>query len=77
MIDKNQFKTLAAYNDRLQGFLQDGYHIIVTYNDDTLVMAKLRHHNGNRITLKLYVRQGRIVQYTNNVTILDQTLCKP
>lgn len=58
-------KSLAAYQDRLQGFIKDDYDICYIHAGVTLNMTKLRHRrNGNIVTLKLYA-DGRLVQHTN------------
>lgn len=67
MTDNRKLKCLAAFIERQQGLLQDGYHVLVNYTSDTLCMTKLRHHNGNRITLKLDMMDGILSQRTNNI----------
>lgn len=69
--DRKQ-KGLAALNERLQGFLQDGYHVIISYKDETLCLVKLRHHNGNRITIKLDIPSGELSQLTNHIKVFHQ-----
>lgn len=68
-------KGLAAFSERLQGFLLDYYHIQVKYEDADLCLVKLYHHNGNRITLKYLRKESRVVQYTNNIRVFDQKMC--
>lgn len=70
-----QLKGLAIYQERLQDLLNDGYHVIVSYNDNRLVLNKLRHHNGNRIVLKLTFDDGRISQHTNHVQVYSEKVC--
>lgn len=72
--DRKQ-KGLAALNERLQGFLQDGFHVIVSYKDEQLCLVKLRHHNGNRISLKLDIPNGELSQFTNNIKVFNQKMC--
>lgn len=72
--DRKQ-KGLAALNERLQGFLEDGYHIIINYKDDGLCLVKLRHHNGNRIIIKLDRQSGILSQLTNNIEVFNQKVC--
>lgn len=74
VFDRKQ-KGLAALNERVQGFLNDGYHIIINYKDDVLCLVKLRHHNGNRITLKLDMVSGELSQLTNNIRNYHQKVC--
>lgn len=72
--DANHIKAYAAYYERLQGFLDDGYHETVRYTDDKLLLSKLRHHNGNRIMLKLSLDDGELSQHTNNVKVFCQKM---
>ena len=67
-----QLKGLAIYQGRLQDLLNDGYHVIVSYNDNRLVLNKLRHHNGNKIVLKLTFDDGRISQLTNHIQVYSE-----
>ena len=43
-------KGLAAFRERVQGFLSDGYHCSFTVEQDDLFFVKLYHRNGNRIS---------------------------
>ena len=70
-----QLKGLAIYQGRLQDLLNDGYHVIVSFNDNRIVLNKLRHHNGNRIVLKLTFDDGRISQTTNQVPVYSEKVC--
>lgn len=70
-----KMKALAALNERVQGFLNDGYHVIIDYNDDTLRFVKLRHHNGNRIVVKLDITNGILSQYTNHIRNYEEKVC--
>lgn len=70
-----RLKGLAIYQGRLQDLLNDGYHVIVTYSDRHLVLNKLRHHNGNKIVLKLTLDDGRISQTTNQIPVYSEKVC--
>lgn len=72
--DRKQ-KALNALAERVQGLLKDGYHIMVKYQDESLCLIKLRHHNGNRITLKLYITSGELSQLTNHIPVFSQKVC--
>ncbi len=64
---ENYQKGLALFSQRVQDLLADGYHVVVKYEHDDLYLIKLRHHNGNKITLKFNVKQGIISQLTNYI----------
>lgn len=72
--DRKQ-KGLAALSERVQGFLSDGYHVLINYKDDHTCLVKLRHHNGNRILLKLDFESGYLSQLTNNIRNYHQKVC--
>ena len=62
-------KGLELYNQRVQDLLADGYHVVVKFNGFSLCMVKLRHHNGNHITIKFHIQDGIITQYTNSIKV--------
>lgn len=72
-IDK--LKGLCALNERVQSLLNDGYHILFHYKSDDLQMVKLRHHNGNRIVLKLTFSDGILSQRTNHIPTFHAKVC--
>lgn len=75
LLTQVQVKGLAALNQRVQDLLKDGYHIIVQFHDEQLCLVKLRHHNGNRIVLKLDYRSGYLSQLTNSVRCYNHKVC--
>lgn len=60
-----QLKALAAFNERVQGLKNDGFIVMFSYHDETLIFVKLVHRNGNRVAVFLNVTNGRIKQETN------------
>lgn len=68
-------KCLTAFQTRLLDLLADGYHVQVKFEDNSLLLAKLRHHNGNRIVLKLSLKDAVLSQLTNHVEVYRQTVC--
>ena len=71
----DRIKCLAALTERVQGFLDDGYHIIINYKSDDLCLVKLRHHNGNRIQLTLRLNDRILEQTTNHVKNYTHKVC--
>lgn len=65
MSQELQLKALAAFNERVQGLLNDGFIVMFSYHDETLVFVKLVHRNGNRVAVSLNLTNGRIKQDTN------------
>ena len=57
------------FNERVSSLLDDGYHIMFRSSGvtDTLWLASLRHHNGNRVIIKAYPYDNRLVQTTNHI----------
>lgn len=64
-----KMRGLELLNQRVQDLLADGYHIVINYKDNSLCLVKLRHHNGNRITLAFHILDGTITQRTNNIQV--------
>lgn len=60
-------KGLSILYQRMEDLKKDGYDIIANYQDNNLCLIKLRHRNGNRITLKYSATDGVVSQSTNNV----------
>lgn len=68
-------KGLALLAERVQGLLADGYHVLFEYKDSSIAICKLRHHNGNRITLKFTTNDFTITQQTNYIITHRETVC--
>lgn len=71
----NYLKGLVILAERTQGFLQDGYSIVFEHKDKDFCLVKLVHTNGNRITLKYNVLDGRITQCTNGRETHSEEVC--
>lgn len=67
-------KGLALLAERVQALLGDGYHVLYQFKSDELAMVSLRHHNGNRITLKFTTNDYTITQRTNNIITHRETV---
>lgn len=75
MRDIRYIRGVAIFEMRLQYLLDDGYHISHRYEDEQLFLVKLRHHNGNRIILKLTFPDGILSQFTNHVKKYADKVC--
>lgn len=64
------------FNERVTSLLNDGYHIMFRSSGvaDTLWLASLRHYNGNRVIIKAYPYENRLVQTTNHIVTHEGTL---
>lgn len=71
---KRYRKGLALLAERVQALLGDGYHVLHQFKDDDLAMVSLRHHNGNRITLKFTTNDYTITQQTNRIITHRETV---
>lgn len=58
-------KGLAAFRERVQGFLHDGYHCSFTVEQDDMFFVKLYHKNGNRISIIFKPNSNELSQFTN------------
>lgn len=65
-----------VFNERVTSLLNDGYHIMFRSEGiaTTLWFASLRHHNGNRVIIKAYPNDNRLVQTTNHIVTHEGTL---
>lgn len=68
-------KCLTAFSQRLLDLLADGYHVQVKFEDNSLLLCKLRHHNGNHIVLKMSLKDAVLSQLTNHVEVYRQKVC--
>lgn len=69
-IQQRRLATLR-FNQRVDSLLTEGYHVSFTATGMTsnLLFASLRHHNGNRVTLRAYVDTNRMEQRTNHILV--------
>lgn len=66
MAEKKQRMMLSImFNHRVSELLQDGYHIQYESHLQELWFVMLRHHNGNRISIRARPNSGELEQYTN------------
>ena len=68
-------KLEVAFNERLLSLLEDGYRDIIDYHTKEYRYIKLRHANGNYVSIIAYYRIGYLVQRTNGVITHDETVC--
>lgn len=71
----SKMKCLVALSERIQGFIDDGYQTIFDYHDNNLTYWKLRHRNGNIISIKLDLVDGIITQCTNGKQTHTEKVC--
>lgn len=62
MSERQQLKSLAAYQMRVQGFIKQGFWKSFEHRTSQLVFCKLVHRNGNRISVMLDLINGRLSQ---------------
>ena len=71
----NEQKLLAALKERCQSLVKDGYTIIYSANGIGWVYYKLRHTNGNYVSLHAMLEYNRLVQRTNGLIVHDEKVC--
>lgn len=54
--------SLAAFQKRVQGFVEDGYRLMFTAELPTSKCCKMVHRNGNRVLLTLDLKTYEISQ---------------
>lgn len=75
MTSENNLKGLVRLAERTQGFLEDGYQILFQHKDNSLCLVKLKHQNGNVITLSYNSLNGTITQRTNGRETHQEKVC--
>lgn len=68
-------KLEVAFNERHQSLIKDGYRDIIDSHTKEYRYIKLRHDNGNYISIIAYYRIGLLVQRTNGVITHDEKVC--
>lgn len=68
-------KGLAAFRERVQGFLRDGYHCSFTVEQEDLFFVKLYHKNGNRISVIFKPKTNELSQFTNGEKVFCDKVC--
>lgn len=70
---------MAIFNERVSSLVEDGYVVQVRTITaiDNVWFATMRHRsNGNRVVVKAYPLENRIVQYTNKICTHTDTMVK-
>lgn len=68
-------KLRVALDERHHSLIQDGYRDIIITSNNEFEYIKLRHSNGNYVSLIAYNRDGYLVQRTNGVITHDEKVC--
>ena len=68
-------KLEVAFNERHHSLIQDGYRDIIDTSNKDFRYIKLRHANGNYVSIIAYYRDGYLVQRTNGVITHDEKVC--
>ena len=71
----DRIKGLVALHRRLQDLLDDSYEIRINHSSRDLKYVRLVHRNGNAITLKLTLDDGKLQQWTNGKIVYSSTVC--
>lgn len=68
-------KLQVAFNERHHSLLKDGYHDVIDTSNKEFRYIKLRHANGNYVSIIAYYRDGYLVQRTNGIITHDEKVC--
>lgn len=71
----NYLKGLVRLAERTQGFLEDGYFIMFQTKSKTDCYVKLRHPNGNIVSLSYNAIDGNLTQRTNGRETHQEKVC--
>lgn len=71
-----RLKAVHHFNERVQSLVDDGYNVVFRSSgiSSYFLWATLRHHNGNRVTVRACVKDNRIEQRTNHVLVHEGAL---
>lgn len=67
----------ARFECRLKDLLAEGYSLVFDRYDEFGAFAKLRHRNGNIITLSCDYGERTIRQKTNGQEVHSEKVCQP
>ena len=73
--DKLKLEALATYFSRVQGLIREGYRLVFRTEDKELICHQLVHRNGNRIFIRLGLKDGIIYQLTNGERVFECKVC--
>lgn len=75
----NLMRARAAFHERLRSLQGDNYHtsFVSSGLGNSMWFAKLRHHNGNHVTLCAWPDKNLLIQRTNHIVTHEGTLYKP
>lgn len=71
----HNLKSLAAFGERVQGLIKDGYKVYLSANVDNVEIIKLVHRNGKRITLKYSYNNATYSQFVNGKQVYCSKMC--
>lgn len=68
-------KLKVVLDERHQSLIKDGYRDIIDTSNKEFRYIKLRHANGNYVSIIAYFRDGYLVQRTNGIITHDEKVC--
>lgn len=71
----NKQRLLAALKERCQSLMKDGYTIIYTTDNKGWYYIKLRHSNGNYVSVIAYYDDYSLIQRTNGHVVHYEKVC--
>ena len=66
---------VGAYQKRVHDLLSDGYQLLFSHVTETMYVCKLWHRNGNRVFIKLTLKDGILSQSTNGKECYSAKVC--
>lgn len=68
-------KLKVVLDERHRSLIKDGYRDIIDTSNKEFRYIKLRHANGNYVSIIAYFRDGYLVQRTNGIITHDEKVC--
>lgn len=71
----NNNKLMVAFLERHHSLLQDGYRDVIISDTYGVHYCKMRHANGNYVSLTAYPDDNVLVQRSNGVIVHEEKMC--
>lgn len=65
MTEQQKLEAVGAFYRRIHDLQEDGYYTLFAYSDAGLYFYKLVHGNGNRVSVRLSLKDGELSQSKN------------
>lgn len=75
MTEIQKLDAVGAFYRRIHDLQEDGYYTLFAYAEAGLYFYKLVHRNGNRVSVRLSLKDGRLSQFKNGKECYSAKMC--